>query len=258
MRITYPNWDEVPEISHGFFTRQGGVSGGIYDSLNCGSGSRDEPEHVRENQRRAVAALTPVPAAFCKLYQIHSADVLTVTVPWDVADPPKADAMVTQIPLLVLGILTADCGPVLFADRQAGVIGAAHAGWKGAIGGVLENTLDAMEKLGAHRDRIEAVLGPCIAQNSYEVGLEFYARFAEENALYGTFFRPSSGKEDHFLFDLGGFIRHQLGACGLRNVEVLAMDTYADEAQFFSYRRTTHRNEPDYGRQLSAIMLTPA
>ena len=254
MRIVSTNWAEDTRFTHGFFTRQGGVSEGIYAGLNCGSGSSDNQDHVRENQQRAVASLSATPASFCKLWQIHSADVMTVQEPWDSATPPKADAMVTNQPQIVLGILTADCGPVLFADAQAGVIGAAHAGWKGAIGGVLENTVVAMEKLGAKRENIEAVLGPCIAQKSYEVGLEFYQRFAEEDGLYGTFFREQASP-DHFLFDLGGFILHRLGACGLQKNTALAMDTYSDETRFFSYRRTTHRGEPDYGRQLSAIML---
>lgn len=254
MRITSPNWADESEFSHGFFTREGGVSEGIYASLNCGTGSQDDADAVRENIRRCLVSLGNNDAAFCKLWQIHSADVITVREPWDIKDSPKADAMVTDQPNIVLGILTADCGPVLFADRQAGVVGAAHAGWKGAFGGVLENTIAAMEALGAEREHIEAVLGPCIAQASYEVGPEFYARFAEENALYGTFFMPSQTPE-HFLFDLGGFVRHRLLSHGLQNVQLLAMDTYENEAQFFSYRRTTHRGQPDYGRQLSAIML---
>lgn len=254
MRITFPNWADEARLSHGFFTRNGGVSKGIYTSLNCGTGSQDDGASVRENIRRCVAALSDNPASFCKLWQIHSADVMTVHEPWDLKDSPKADAMVTDRPNIVLGILTADCGPVLFADRQAGVVGAAHAGWKGAIGGVLENTIAAMLALGAQRERIEAVLGPCIAQASYEVGPEFYTRFAEENALYATFFVPAK-TPGHFLFNLAGFIHHRLLSHGLQDVQLLAMDTYENEAQFFSYRRTTHRAEHDYGRQLSAIML---
>lgn len=254
MRIQFPSWADDAQIAHGFFTRQGGVSSGIYASLNCGTGSQDDKKSVHENIRRAMADMGGSPDRFCKLWQIHSADVITAAAPWKLQDAPKADAMVTRERGVVLGILTADCGPVLFADRTAGVVGAAHAGWKGAIGGVLENTVAAMEALGAKRANIGAVLGPCIAQESYEVGPEFYAQFAEAHALYGTFFRPST-KADHFLFDLAGFIRHRLLACGLQEAAVLAMDTYADETQFFSYRRTTHRGEPDYGRQLSAIML---
>ncbi|MCI5049498.1 MAG: peptidoglycan editing factor PgeF [Rickettsiales bacterium] len=236
--------------AHGFFTRAGGVSEGIYASLNCGSGSDDNPEHVKENQQRIVSALGG--EALCRCYQVHSAVVETVEAPWDAL--PKADAMVTNKPNIVLGILTADCAPVLFADHKAGVVGAAHAGWKGAIGGVLENTITAMEALGAKRESIAAAIGPCIAQGSYEVGAEFYAQFVEQSSLYGTFFKESE-KADHFLFDLEGFVGHRLAQSGLQNVDALGIDTYSDEQRFFSYRRKTHRDEPDYGRQLSAIML---
>ncbi len=242
-------------IAHGFFGRQGGVSGGIYGSLNCGSGSADAADDVRENQRRAIVALAGKETDFCKLYQIHSPDVIMVDEVWDRTDPPKADAMVSARRELVLGILTADCAPVLFADAQAGVIGAAHAGWKGALAGVCENTIVAMEKLGAKRSQIAAAIGPCIAQDSYEVGAEFIAAFMMQHALYGTFF-VESDKPDHFRFDLEGFVLHQLSQSGLQNVQALGMDTFSDEESFFSYRRKTHRGEPDYGRQLSAIMLS--
>lgn len=249
-----PNLLAHRNIAHGFFTRQGGVSEGIYASLNCGSGSKDNAEHVRENQRRAVVALAGEEVAFCKLHQIHSSDVVIVDEPWGSGESFKADAMVTNRPDIVLGILTADCAPVLFADAKAGVVGAAHAGWKGAIGGICERTIESMEAIGANREDIVAAIGPCIAQDSYEVGEEFLARFMMEHPLYGTFFTESE-RAAHFRFDLEGFVLHVLSQSGLHNVQALAMDTYSDETQFFSYRRTTHRGEPDYGRQLSAIML---
>ncbi len=240
-------------IPHGFFTREGGVSEGIYASLNCGPGSADDPQAVRENRRR-VAAYFGNDAGLVTLYQIHSPQVITVDKTWDMRDPPQADAMVTNRPGIILGVLTADCGPVLFADERAGVVAVAHAGWKGAISGVLDNTIEAMETLGAQRKAIHAAIGPCIAQESYEVGPEFYQQFIGQNTLYGTFFTPSQ-KSDHYLFDLARFIRHRLTQSGLQDVELLAMDSYHDEARFFSYRRATHRGEADYGRQISAIML---
>lgn len=252
--ITANNLAEQEGIAHGFFTRQGGVSGGVYAGLNCGPGSNDNPSHVQENISRAVLALAGHTVPLCRCSQIHSADVITVEQPWSPNQPPKADALVTKQHEIVIGVLTADCGPILFADTEAGVVGAAHAGWKGAIGGVLENTIAAMEALGARKANIVAALGPCIAQASYEVGPEFYGQFVQKQMLYGTFFRESA-KQDHYLFDLAGFIRHQLLQSGLHNVEVIGKDTYSDEAQFFSFRRTTHRGETDYGRQLSAIML---
>ena len=231
------------------------MSEGIYAGLNCGPGSNDNPEHVQENLRRAKQRLAGKEVALCRCSQIHSADVITVDEPWPAHQPPKADALVINKPNVMIGVLTADCGPILFADPQAGVVGAAHAGWKGAIGGVLENTIAAMEAIGASKSRIQAAVGPCISQQSYEVSQAFYDQFVAQQAVYGTFFRESP-KPDHYQFDLPGFIRHRLLQSGLHNVEVLAKDTYSDEAQFFSFRRTTHRGEPDYGRQLSAIMIT--
>lgn len=243
---------DIPGIAHGFFTREGGVSEGIYTGLNCGPGSGDDPAAIIENRRRLMEELANDSLPLCTLYQIHSPDVVTVHEPWEIGSPPKGDAMVTDRPEIAIGISTADCGPVLFCDPEARVIGAAHAGWKGAIGGVLENTIAAMEALGAQRSRIIAAIGPCIAQDSYEVGEEFYRRFVEENPLYGTFFRE--GMESKYYFDLPGFICHRLSQSGLQPIDSLAMDTYSDPA-FFSYRRTTHANEPDYGRQVSAIMI---
>jgi YfiH family protein len=241
-----------PGIGHGFFGREGGVSEGIYAGLNCGVGSRDNAEHVAENRRR-VAQHFGLPASqLCTLYQIHSAEVVTLTAPVDPANKPQADAMVTATPGIALGILTADCGPVLFADPIARVIGAAHAGWKGAVGGVLEATLRAMQSLGARAENIHAVLGPTIAQASYEVGTEFFERFS--GLEQKTFFIPS-GREGHHYFDLPAYITTRLAAAGLAKVGNLAMDTNAREADFFSYRRTTLRGEADYGRQVSVITL---
>jgi len=239
----------TPNISHGFFGRAGGVSQGIFASLNCGPGSGDARADVVENRRRVAAALVPG-AALLTLYQIHSAEAVAVTAPWNIGEGPQADAMATNLPGLALGILTADCAPVLFADAQAGVIGAAHAGWKGALGGVTENAIAAMEKLGASRTRIAAAIGPCISQANYEVGPEFRERFSEEQ-----FFAPSD-RAGHFRFDLEGYVAHRLAASQIAHVQRLSSCTYAREADFFSYRRATHRGETDYGRQVSAIMVS--
>jgi YfiH family protein len=242
-------------IAHGFFGRTGGVSTGIYASLNCGTGSNDEREAVTENRNRAVAALTNDAAArLVTCYQVHSAEAVTVTEPWEVTANPKADAMVTDRPGIILGVLTADCAPVLLADRQAKVIGTAHAGWKGAISGVIESVVSAMTARGADRSRICAAVGPCISQAAYEVGPEFEARFREEEKNVAAYFAPAS-REGHFRFDLERFVADKLGEAGIGSVARLSACTYVRESEFFSYRRTTHRKEPDYGRQLSAIML---
>lgn len=240
-----------PRLVHGFFGREGGVSEGLYAGLNCGPGSHDQKTHVVENRARAAHALGMMPEKLCTLYQVHSPNVVIVHEPWT-NTPPQADAMVTQVPGITLGILTADCAPVLFADHEAGVIGAAHAGWKGAHGGVVQNTLLAMEKLGANRDTTVAVIGPCIAQASYEVGAEFIERFAP--AEQQQFFIPSQ-RAGYHRFDLPAYVAYAARAAGLQQVAVLAMDTASNEAQFFSYRRTTLRGEPDYGRQMSCIAL---
>jgi hypothetical protein len=240
-------------ISHGFFGRKGGVSSGIFTSLNCGPGSGDDRANVIENRRRVADALAP-DAPLLTLYQIHSAEAVTVTEPWNIGEGPKADAMATNVPGIVLGILTADCAPVLFADAEARVIGAAHAGWKGALGGVTDSTIVAMEKLGARRDRISAAVGPCISQANYEVGPEFRERFLESDAMLARFFIPSN-RPEHFRFDLEGFVAQRLEAAGFANVERVSACTYAAEEDFFSYRRAAHRDEKDYGRQVSAIVL---
>jgi YfiH family protein len=250
-RLTVPKLD-APGFAHGFFGRQGGVSTGLYESLNCGPGSRDAAEAVAENRRRVSAALAPG-AALVSLSQIHSPIVHTLRE----APPqrPEGDAMVTATRGLALGILTADCAPVLLADHDAKVIGAAHAGWKGALGGVLEATLEAMENLGASRTRIAAAIGPCISQANYEVNWEFRDRFLELGLKHRRFFVPSE-REGHYRFDLPAYAAHRLTAAGLASVETLGICTYPPENGFFSFRRTTHAGESDYGRQVSAILLT--
>lgn len=237
---------------HGFLGRRGGASAGIYSSLNVGLGSDDDASAVAANRRVTTAAVAPA-AALVTLFQVHGADVVTATAPCPDNARPRADALVTDRPGLALGILTADCAPILFADVAAGVIGAAHAGWKGALGGVAEATVAAMERLGADRDRIAAAIGPCIAKASYEVDDAFLARFAATDAAYEGFF--SAARPGHHRFDLEGFVTSHLAAAGVRTVHALGLDTYADETRFFSYRRATHRGEPDYGRQLSLIAL---
>ncbi|MGH6861823.1 MAG: peptidoglycan editing factor PgeF [Phyllobacterium sp.] len=244
---------ENDRIDHGFFTRQGGVSGGIYRGLNVGSGSSDTRENVAENRRRVAETLGAPVSQLVTVHQVHSPDVITVTAPI-AGDRPKADAMVTATPGIVIGALSADCGPILFADADARVVGAAHAGWRGAIGGVLENTVDAMVALGARRERIKAVLGPTIGPQNYEVGAEFYQQFVATDCAYAGFFRDSE-RERHKMFDLWSFITSRLERAGV-NASSLEVCTYADEDRFFSYRRTTHRKEPDYGRQISAITIT--
>lgn len=235
---------------HGFFTRKGGASSGIYYGLNCGQGSGDERDVVALN-RQCVADEMNVPLeALLTLYQHHSSDVL-VAKPG--MDRPKADGIVTDQPGLALGILSADCGPVLFADNTAGVIGAAHSGWRGALGGVLENTLEAMAKLGAKRDRITATLGPTISQRAYEVGQEFFERFLDEDTEFSRFF--ITGKGDKMLFDLPGLILFRLRQAGIGDADWVRHCTYFDPERFYSYRRTTHAKEVDYGRLISVIRL---
>jgi hypothetical protein len=241
-----------PGIHHGFFGRRGGVSTGIFASLNCGLGSADVRDNALENRRRAAAALGA--DRLLTVYQHHSALAVTVTEPWPIEAPPRADAMVTAQSGIALGILAADCAPVLFVDEAAGVIGAAHAGWRGAVDGVLEATLATMEHQGARRANVVAAIGPVIGQGSYEVGAEFKTRFRDVDGAYGHFF-ASSERHGHFLFDLPAFVRHRLIAAGVPLVETISACTYRDEADYFSYRRATHRHEPDYGRNLSAILL---
>jgi purine-nucleoside/S-methyl-5'-thioadenosine phosphorylase / adenosine deaminase len=240
-------------VRHGFLGRRGGVSGGICSGLNVGLGSGDERDAIAENRRRAVEAVAPG-ARLVTLHQVHSGDALAVTAPFPDEARPRADAMVTDRPGLVLGILTADCAPVLLADPEAGVIGAAHAGWKGAIAGIVEATIREMERLGAERGRIAAAIGPCIARRSYEVDEAFYRRFAEANLENERFF-GAGAREDRHQFDLEGFVLSRLAAAGLSKVEALGEDTYSQPDRFFSFRRATHRGEADYGRQVSLIAL---
>jgi YfiH family protein len=239
-------------VRHGFFTRAGGVSEGIYQGLNVGAGSEDSADRVAENRARVSAWMGVAPDRLVTLYQVHSADALLVREPFS-APRPKADAMVTDRPGIALGVLSADCGPVLYADAEAGVIGAAHAGWKGALTGVLEATVEAMERLGARRERIAAVLGPSICPQNYEVGPEFVARFVAADKANDAYFSPSA-KAGHALFDLNRYTVDRLRRAGVA-AAMVDRCTYADEARFFSYRRATHRGEPDYGRQISAIAL---
>lgn len=241
-------------IRHGFFTRSGGVSQGVYATLNGGIGSKDAPDNVTENRARMANALGVRSDHFVSAYQIHSPDVVTVEQPWPHDRRPKADAMVTKTPGIALGVSTADCGPVLFADAQARVIGAAHAGWRGAFTGVLEATIAAMEKLGADRKRIVAALGPMISQPNYEVGPEFVTRFREADAANAKFFMPSE-RPDHAMFDLAGYVATRLTRAGLGTIEDLKLCTYAEPERFFSYRRMTKLGETDYGRHINAIAL---
>jgi YfiH family protein len=243
---------QAADINHGFFTRQGGVSTGIYASLNCGVGSSDNPALTLENRARVQKTLGA--KALVTLYQIHSPTIVTVTSAWKRPGAPRADGMVTALPGIALGILTADCGPVLLADPERRIIGAAHAGWKGALGGICRNVTDAMCAIGAKRENIIAATGPSIAQKSYEVGPELRAAFTARSADFGQFFKPSE-RDGFFMFDLEGFVAAELEAAGVGRVDRLSRDTYAETDLFFSYRRTTHMDEPDYGRQISAIML---
>jgi polyphenol oxidase len=255
MLIEAPDLAPYSNLRHAFFTRRSGVSEGIYASLNGGLGSSDDPGKVAENRRRMAEALNIEPTALVSVHQVHSPDAVIVEGPWN-GERPRADGMATKTPGIALGITTADCGPVLFADPEANVIGAAHAGWRGAATGVLEATVEAMERLGATRDRIVAVLGPTISQAAYEVGPDFVERLTSENADNARFFRPSE-RESHAMFDLPSYIGTRLEAAGIGQFTNLGLCTYSDEDRFYSYRRTTHRGEPDYGRLISAIVLTP-
>ncbi|SDX13152.1 peptidoglycan editing factor PgeF [Allgaiera indica] len=252
--ITSPS---LAGICHGFFTRRGGASSGIFEGLNCGPGSSDQASAVTVNRARVAAAMEVAPEALVTINQVHSADVVTLTEAPKPApegdNRPRADAMVTRVPGLALGILTADCQPVLFADARAGVVGAAHAGWRGALGGVLEATLDAMETLGARRGDIRAVIGPAISQAAYEVGPELMEDFLAEDPANARFFAGGAG--DRVQFDLPAYGLHRLRAAGVGAAEWTRHCTYADPARFYSYRRTTHRGEADYGRLISVIRL---
>jgi YfiH family protein len=245
----------LPGIRHAFFTRAGGVSGGVYASLNAGVGSNDAPQHVAENRARMAAALGVHPERFLTCYQVHSAKAVVAVEPWGADVRPRADAIVTTVAGLAIGVSTADCGPVLFADARARVIGAAHAGWRGALAGVTDETIAAMERLGAARERIVAALGPMIRQPNYETGTDVWDRFIAADPGNARFFRPST-RERHFMFDLAGYVVARLAAARVGTIEDVDACTYADAEKFFSYRRMTHRAEADYGRHINALVLT--
>ena len=251
-----PSLSSILKVKHAFFTREGGISQGVYASLNCGIGSLDKPESIAENRARAAIQLGAKPEHLCTLKQVHGKDVVIIENP--LGDlRPEADAMVTKVPGLMLGILTADCAPVLLVDPINQVIGAAHAGWRGALAGVARATVRAMIELGAQSENIIAVIGPCIAQRSYDVDLDFSKAFLEVDPTYGVYFTPSETPKK-IGFSLRGFMQHELRESGVSHIEALDDDTFADEKRFFSYRRETQRGlakEGDYGRQLSAIML---
>jgi YfiH family protein len=241
-------------VSHGFFTRQGGVSSGYYSSLNGGLGSNDTKANVTENRARMAAALGVEPRRLLTAFQIHSPDVAVVEAPWALEARPNADAIVTRTPSLAIGVTTADCGPILLADPQAQIIGAAHAGWRGALSGVVEATVDAMERLGAERGQIRAAIGPMIRQSNYEVGPDLIAHFVAADPGNERFFAPAP-RPHHALFDLGGYIAARLKGAGIQRIEDIGLCTYADPDRFFSYRRSSHRAEADYGRHVNAIAL---
>ncbi len=245
---------KLTRIRHGYFSRSGGVSQGVYASLNGGVGSNDAPDKVAENRARMAAALGVPPDRLLTAHQIHSPDVAVVDKPWTRETRPRADAIVTRTPRLAIGVSTADCGPLLLADAKARVIGAAHAGWRGALTGVIEATVAAMEALGAERSRIAAALGPTIRQPNYEVGPEFVERFLAADANNARFFAPSD-RAGHALFDLTGYIADRVQRAGIVDFEDLGLCTYAEPERFFSYRRTTKLGEPDYGRHINAIAL---
>jgi YfiH family protein len=244
----------IPGLRHAFFTREGGVSGGIYEGLNGGLGSNDDAAHVAENRRRMAEQMGVAPDRFLSVHQIHSPDAVVATGPWT-GDKPRADALVTRTEGLAIGVTAADCGPILFVDPTARVIGAAHAGWKGALTGVIESTVDAMEKLGADRSGTVAAIGPLIRQHSYEVGGEFLERFLDADAGNAAYFIASE-RAGHSMFDLAGYIRMRLENAGVLMIDDIGVDTYSDQ-RFYSYRRSVHRKEPDYGRHVHAIALEP-
>ncbi len=254
MMLKANSLDRLEGIRHGFFTRDGGVSAGIYASLNGGVGSRDDAQSVAENRARMARALDVAPDHFIGCHQIHSPDVVVADGPWTPADRPRADAIVTRVPGLAIGVSTADCGPLLFADDEARVIGAAHAGWRGAFTGVIEATVAAMERLGAQRSRIAAALGPLIRQQNYEVSRDFVDEFLRADESHAEFFKPAA-RDGHSMFDLPAFVAERIRQAGIGRFEDLRLCTYADDERFYSYRRSVHRSEPDYGRHINAIVL---
>ena len=253
MTLRSPLLSAIPGLRHAFFTREDGVSDGIYAGLNGGIGSQDDPARVAENRRRMAEQIGVAPDHFLTLFQTHSPDAVVATGPWEGPSRPRADAIVTRTAGLAIGVTAADCGPILLVDPTARVIGAAHAGWKGALTGILESAIAAMEKLGAHRSGIVAGIGPLIRQHSYEVGDEFVERFIAADADNALYFIPST-RSGHAMFDLAGFIRMRLENAGVLMIDDVGVDTYSDP-RCYSYRRSVHRNEPDYGRHVHAIVL---
>lgn len=253
MTLGSPLLSAIPGLRHAFFTRDGGVSDGIYAGLNAGIGSLDDPAHVTENRRRMAEQMGVAPSHFLTLFQTHSPDTVVATGPWQGTSRPRGDAIVTRSAGLSIGVTAADCGPILLVDPTARVIGAAHAGWKGALTGIVESTIAAMETLGAEPSGIVAAIGPLIRQHSYEVGGEFVERFIAADAENALYFIPSA-REDHAMFDLAGFVRMRLENAGVLMIDDVGVDTYSDP-RFYSYRRSVHRNEPDYGRHVHAIVL---
>jgi YfiH family protein len=249
-----PRLSALPGMRHGFFTRKGGVSEGIYASLNGGIGSQDRGANVAENRARMARTLEVSPDNLVTAYQVHSPDVVIAEQPWSANARPRGDAIVTRVPRLCIGVTTADCGPVLFAEAQAGVVGVAHAGWRGALSGVIEGTIIGMEKLGAVRARIVAAIGPMIRQPSYEVGAELVGKFLGDDRGNARFFVPAQ-RDGHAMFDLAAYAAARLAAAGIRQIEDLDRCTYSDPSHFFSYRRSQHCGETDYGRHVSAIAL---
>ena len=254
MRIQHPSLEALDGIAHGFFTRRGGSSKEAYHSLNCGFGSGDDQEQVRQNRALVAKSLGVASDRLVTAYQVHSPKAMIIDAPFNEGETPQLDALVTNTPGLAVAILTADCGPLLFADQQAGVVAAAHAGWRGAFEGVIADTIDKMCELGAKPEAITAILGPTISRDNYEVDQAFMDRFLERSASWSRFF--SAGKRDgHVQFDLPAFIISRLQESGVGTAINLDRCTYGEEELFFSYRRTTHRNEPDYGRLISAIAI---
>lgn len=254
MKFLTTELEKIKWVRHGFFTRLGGASGGLYNSLNCAFGSKDDAEKVAMNRAKVAETLDLEPDKIVTLKQVHGNKVLQVTEAWPRDKPPEADALVTDQRGIGLGILTADCAPVLFADREAKVVGAAHAGWKGALAGVMEETVKAMCTLGAARENISAAIGPCIGPQSYEVSEDFITPFLAQDAANEGFFKPGA-RAGHLLFDLPGYVAKRLADAGVTTVLDLKQDTLANESAYFSYRRTTQRQEADYGRQISVIAI---
>lgn len=247
----------ISSTRHGFFTRRGGHSSGLFASLNCGYGSNDDAATIARNRAQVAKSLGLTPQSLLTVHQVHSAQVVTVDGPWDRAKAPRADGMVTRRAGLALGVLTADCAPILFADQNARVIGAAHAGWRGALAGVGDAVISAMTEIGAARASITAAIGPSISRQAYEVGHELFNEYMVHDPENGRFF-TAAAREGHYMFDLTGYIAARLAQAGLKSVETIDACTYLSEDAYFSYRRATHREQPDYGRQISAIALTPA